>query len=48
MDLKIIGNKNNKTLIRVGDIIVGKDKLIIAGPCAVENEEMLVKTAEKV
>ncbi|HHY80495.1 MAG TPA: 3-deoxy-7-phosphoheptulonate synthase [Thermoanaerobacter sp.] len=46
MNLKIIGDKNNKISIKIGNITMGKDKLIIAGPCAVENEEMLVKTAE--
>jgi 3-deoxy-7-phosphoheptulonate synthase len=48
MEFKIVGNKEKKLSIKIGKVTVGEEKLIIAGPCAVENEEMLVKTAEKV
>lgn len=48
MEFKIVGNKDKKPSIKIGEVTVGEEKLIIAGPCAVESEEMLVKTAEKV
>ncbi|MDI6714006.1 MAG: 3-deoxy-7-phosphoheptulonate synthase [Thermodesulfovibrio sp.] len=38
--------KKEKTIINVGDISIGgSDLIIIAGPCAVENQEQIVKTA---
>lgn len=48
MELKIIGNNNKRLFIKIGDITIGKDKIVIAGPCAVENEDMFMKTAEAV
>jgi 3-deoxy-7-phosphoheptulonate synthase len=36
---------NNKTVIHIGDIHVGRDFLMIAGPCSVENEEQTMKIA---
>lgn len=29
------------TIIKIGDSLVGKDKIIIAGPCAIESEEQM-------
>ena len=38
--------KNENTLISVGDVQIGGDRLVvIAGPCAVESEEQLMQTA---
>ena len=38
--------KKEKTIINVGDVSIGGSNLIIiAGPCAVEDEEQIVKTA---
>lgn len=37
-----------KTEIRVGDITVGKDFLVIAGPCSVESEEQILSVAKAV
>lgn len=35
----------SKTEIRIGDIIVGRDFLVIAGPCSVESEEQIINAA---
>lgn len=41
--------KSENTLIEVGNAIIGGDRItVIAGPCAVENQEMLLATAEAV
>ncbi|MBS3820058.1 3-deoxy-7-phosphoheptulonate synthase [bacterium] len=37
-----------KTFIKVGDITVGKDFVVIAGPCSVESEEQTLHTARAV
>jgi 3-deoxy-7-phosphoheptulonate synthase len=38
-----------KTVIRVGDVEIGRDTLVvIAGPCSVESREQLLKTAKAV
>ncbi|GAB6183478.1 3-deoxy-7-phosphoheptulonate synthase [Thermodesulfovibrio hydrogeniphilus] len=38
--------KKEKTVINVGDVSIGgNDIVIIAGPCAVENEEQIINTA---
>lgn len=38
--------KKEKTLIKVGDISIGGEEFtVIAGPCAIENEEQIIKTA---
>lgn len=42
-------HKKEDTLVRVDDILIGGDSFVaIAGPCAVENEEQLVRIAEMV
>ena len=39
--------KKKDTVIQVGDIKIGSnDFIIMAGPCAVESEEQLIKTAK--
>lgn len=37
-----------KTEIKIGNIIVGKDFLVIAGPCSIESEEQIMVTARAV
>lgn len=39
------GAVRNKTKIQIGDISVGEDFLVIAGPCSVETEEQIMKAA---
>jgi len=43
-------NKTNgdQTIVQVGDIRVGIDYVLIAGPCSVESEEQTILTAKKV
>lgn len=41
--------KSENTIIRVGNVSIGgPDVVVIAGPCAVENEERTIRIAEKV
>ncbi len=48
-DLRLISQeKENKTIIEIGDLRVGKDFMVIAGPCAVENEKQTIETARAV
>jgi 3-deoxy-7-phosphoheptulonate synthase len=42
------GDDNERTVVVVGDVKVGKDFVVIAGPCSVESEEQTIKTAQKV
>jgi len=42
------GDENNRTVIAVGNVKVGEDFVVIAGPCSVESEEQMLKTAHKV
>jgi 3-deoxy-7-phosphoheptulonate synthase len=46
--LKIIGNKGIKNTFKIGDIEIGKDLFVIAGPCAVESETQIIETAKAV
>ncbi len=44
-------NKNTKKLrniVKVGDIKIGKEFCMIGGPCAIESEEQLLKTAQAI
>jgi len=41
-------NGHERTIIKVGDIEIGKGFVVIAGPCSVENEEQTIITAQKV
>ena len=45
--LKLVSRQGDakKTEFRVGDITVGKDFLVIAGPCSVESEEQVMQAA---
>lgn len=40
--------QNNKTVIQVGDLHVGQDFVLIAGPCSVESEEQTLNIADAV
>ena len=46
-NLKLTGTKadGTRTIVEVGGIRVGEDFVVIAGPCAVESEDQLVRTA---
>jgi 3-deoxy-7-phosphoheptulonate synthase len=47
--LKLVKLKDKKrTKIKVGDFEIGKDFVVIAGPCSVESEEQTLITAQKV
>jgi 3-deoxy-7-phosphoheptulonate synthase len=41
-------NDYKRTTIQIGDVTVGKDFVVIAGPCSVENEEQIMETARAV
>ncbi len=43
-----ISYKKHRTIIEVGDIRIGEDFLLIAGPCSVESEIQTIVTAQKV
>ena len=50
-DLKLSGlngDKDKRTVIQVGDLRIGEDFVVIAGPCAVESEEQTLMTARLV
>jgi 3-deoxy-7-phosphoheptulonate synthase len=41
--------KQNSTIVKVGDVeIGGKEVIVMAGPCAIESEEIFIETAIKV
>ena len=42
------GKDNKRTVISVGDLKIGEDFVVIAGPCSVESEEQTLITAHKV
>jgi 3-deoxy-7-phosphoheptulonate synthase len=42
------GDQNKKTVIDVKNVKVGKDFVVIAGPCSVESEIQTIETARKV
>jgi 3-deoxy-7-phosphoheptulonate synthase len=45
-DLRLISReKEKKTIIEIGNLKVGEDFMVIAGPCAVENEKQTIETA---
>ena len=48
-NLKLVASQDKKrTIIKIGDVEVGKDLVVIAGPCSVESEEQTMITAQKV
>lgn len=44
----LANNQNKRTVVKVGNVRVGVDFVIIAGPCSVESEEQTIKTAIQV
>jgi 3-deoxy-7-phosphoheptulonate synthase len=42
------GGDNKRTVVTVGDVKIGEDFVVIAGPCSVESEEQTIKTAQMV
>jgi 3-deoxy-7-phosphoheptulonate synthase len=42
------GDPDKRTVITVGNVKIGEDFVVIAGPCSVESEEQTIKTAQKV
>jgi 3-deoxy-7-phosphoheptulonate synthase len=42
------GDPQKKTIVKVDHVNVGEDFVVIAGPCSVESEEQVIKTAWKV
>jgi len=42
------GDRNKRTVVTVGQVRVGEDFVVIAGPCSVESEEQTLITARKV
>ena len=41
-------NEGERTVIRIGSLEIGKDLIVIAGPCSVESEAQLLETAHAV
>ncbi|MFZ3132987.1 MAG: 3-deoxy-7-phosphoheptulonate synthase, partial [Desulfosporosinus sp.] len=48
LQLVLLAKDREKTEILIGNTTVGKDFLIIAGPCSVESEEQIMETAQAV
>ncbi|TFG85396.1 MAG: 3-deoxy-7-phosphoheptulonate synthase [Spirochaetales bacterium] len=46
-DLRLSGTRENgaRTIVEVGGVRIGGELVIIAGPCAVESEDQLIRTA---
>ncbi len=42
------GDEKRRTVVTVGNVKIGEDFVVIAGPCSVESEEQMLKTAQKV
>ena len=42
------GDEKRRTVVTVGNVKIGEDFVVIAGPCSVESEEQMLKTARKV
>lgn len=48
-NLKLASRETNvRTIIQIGDLKIGQDFLLIAGPCSVESEEQMFETAQAV
>ncbi|GAB1457024.1 hypothetical protein MASR2M48_23320 [Spirochaetota bacterium] len=46
-NLKLTGSRpdGKRSIVEVGGLRVGQDFVVIAGPCAVESEDQLIRTA---
>jgi 3-deoxy-7-phosphoheptulonate synthase len=48
-NIKLVSLQDNKrSIVQVGKVKFGKDFVVIAGPCSVENEEQTLKIAHAV
>ena len=48
-NLKLVKPKGNeRTIVKIGDVHIGTGFVVIAGPCSVESEEQMLRTAKKV
>ncbi len=45
LKLAMLNEKKERTLIKIGDKIIGKDFVVTGGPCSVESEEQTINTA---
>ncbi|MBW6463895.1 MAG: 3-deoxy-7-phosphoheptulonate synthase [Dethiobacteria bacterium] len=48
LKLAKLGEDGKRTRIKIGDIVIGEDFVVIAGPCGVESEKQTVDTAKAV
>lgn len=48
LNLVLKREEKENTVIRVGDVEIGKDFLVIAGPCSIETEDQIIETAQYV
>jgi len=48
LKLTSLSAEKKRTVVSVGDVKIGKDFVVIAGPCSVESEEQTINTAIKV
>ncbi len=49
-NLKLVklGENKEKTRVKIGDLVIGDQFVVVGGPCGVESEEQTLKTAEAV
>ena len=40
--------KSERSIVQVGNVAIGRDLVVIAGPCSVESEEQIISTAKAV
>lgn len=48
LELVSKSDKKQKTEIQIGDVKIGKDFLVIAGPCGVESKDQILEAAKAV
>ncbi len=47
LQLASLNSQNERTIVKVGDVEIGNELALIAGPCSVETEEQMIDTAIK-
>lgn len=45
LKLAALGPEKKRTIVKVGDVKIGEDFVVMAGPCGVESEEQMIATA---
>ncbi|MBP7902564.1 MAG: 3-deoxy-7-phosphoheptulonate synthase, partial [Spirochaetes bacterium] len=45
LKLAALGADKKRTVVQVGNVKIGQDFVVMAGPCGVESEEQMIKTA---